>query len=160
MITKLLLPQPTKKRVIFSAVCRKKNFGPTKNNNKPTTLNCEFPYFHPYCSWFGEKNNYKTAKKKKKLQVIHFRKNQIQKSIISIMKKQEKLLHSSEKKRKKEKKDTIKTTQAYYQTKKSVIKFDQVWTGSSKSKQDLASQFFLLHVYMQLLWKWKKNTVC
>ena len=82
------------------------------------------------------------------MQVIHFRKNHPQKSIISIMKKEEKLLHSSEKKRKNEKKDTIKTTQAYYQTKKSVIKFEQDQASLNKI---WPPKFFLLHVYMQLL---------
>jgi len=67
------------------------------------------------------------------------------KSIISIMKKQEKLLHSSEKKMKK---DTIKNTSLLSNEKKSVIKFEQDKTSLNKI---WPPQFFLLHVYMQLL---------
>jgi len=81
-------------------VCRKKNFEPTKNNNKPTTPNCEFPDFLPCCS-----SDLTRKKGRKKVAINSFQK----KSIISIMKKEAKLLQSSEKKRKM-KKDTIKNT--------------------------------------------------
>ena len=82
------------------------------------------------------------------MQVIHFRKNHPQKSIISIMKKEEKLLHSSEKKRKNEKRYHKNNTSLLSNEKKSVIKFEQDQASLNKI---WPPNFFLLHVYMQLL---------
>jgi len=79
----IIIASTHKKGVIFSAVYRKKNFGPTKNNNnKPTTLNCEYPYFQPCCS-----SDLARKKGRKKVAINSFQK----KSIISIMKKRRKI---------------------------------------------------------------------
>ena len=95
-------------------LCVEKNFEPTKNNNKPTTPNCEFPDFQKCCS-----SDLARKKGRKKIAINSFQK----KSIISIMKKKKQNYCSRQRRKGKMKKRYHKKTQAYYQTKK---KCDQV----------------------------------
>jgi len=84
MITKLLLPKPTK-RGHFSAVCRKKNFGPRKKKTtttNPLLSNVNFVIFNSVAALIWQEK-----KGRKKVAINSFQK----KSIISIMKKRRKI---------------------------------------------------------------------
>jgi len=120
MITKLLLPKPTK-RGHFSAVCRKKTLDLEKRKQQQQTHYSQMwiSLFSTVLQlWFGKKK-----KGEKKLQLIHFRKNQL---LVS-WKKEEKLLHSSEKKRKMKKR--------YHKKHKLIIKRKKVWSSLNRIKQ-------------------------
>ena len=117
MITKLLLPKPTK-RGHFSAVCRKKTLDLEKRKQQQQTHYSQMwiSLFSTVLQlWFGKKK-----KGEKKLQLIHFRKNQL---LVSWKSKKNYCIR--QRRKGKWKKDTIKNTSLLSNEKKC----DQVWIG-------------------------------